>query len=414
MKVFIRWFWVLLFFSLMSAAWAQNQEGRPGRHFSPWHRMASQKHLMSSITTRQGFNVQANPDGAAKVYDLGTYPGGSWARNGGINNFGVAVAHGDVDSSGDNHLLKIGLFDLRAPQWSDLGSLGAYWGWFTWPDIADTGVITSRATSSDGHVHAFAWTVGSGKVDLGTLADLDSEYASYLDSEPCHVNKLGTMIVGDSWIASDTNPCLPVVWTRDWPHGSWRIHKLDTKGKANALAFGVNDFGQVSGWAWDDDGICIALLWNPNPGGGGWKTIQLPGSSEYPDVALAGAMNESGEIAGAVYTLDWVNGYASVYQPVDPERTTYKLTLLPNPWNLPQGDTAEGINDLGDLVGASWDKDYNMQAVRWSTKDLTSVQLLGFPGDGSLAYSVNNRGVALGFYFGGKCPGECLAAAKLK
>jgi probable HAF family extracellular repeat protein len=380
------------------------------------HPMASQMLLMPSITASANFNAQANPGHAAIVYDLGTYPGGSWAEGGGINDFGVAVAHGDVDSSGEDHLLRIGLFDLRAPKWSDLGSLGTYPGWAygLWPDIANTGVITGRATSSDGHLHAFAWTIGSGKVDLGTLADLDSEYASYLDSNPYHVNKLATMIVGNSWIASDTNPSLPVVWTRDGPHGSWRIHKLDTKGWPNALAFGVNDFGQVSGWAWNDVGICVALLWNPNPNGRGWRTIQLPGSSEYPDVALATTINEAGEIAGAVYTLDWINGYASVYQPVDPQRTTYKLTLLPNPWNLPQGDTVEGINDLGDLVGASCDRDYNIYAVRWSTKDLTSVQLLGFPGDGSFACSVNNQRVALGFYFGGKCSGECLAAAKLR
>jgi hypothetical protein len=81
---------------------------------------------------------------------------------------------------------------------------------------------------------------------------------------------------------------------------------------------------------------------------------------------------------------------------------------------LPQGDTAEGINDLGDIVGGSWDADYNFVAVRWSTKDPTFVEPLGFPGDSSLAFKVNDQRIATGLYRGGTCAHRCVAAVQIR
>ena len=57
-----------------------------------------------------------------------------------------------------------------------------------------------------------------------------------------------------------------------------------------------------------------------------------------------------------------------------------------------------GINDAGDIVGASNDAEWNWPAARWSTKDPNFVQVLGFPGDWSIVFKVNNNGIAVGGY----------------
>lgn len=353
-----------------------------------------------------------------KVYDLGTYSGGSWAETGGINDLGVMVVQGDASAGGDTHLFTVQLLGPHAPQWRDLGAVDSYQGWWNWPAITDTGLVAGYALTTQGYTHATLFLGNSGRVDLGALADIG--YASYNNSDVWGANKLGTMVGGLSWSKPDESDLLPVVWTREivWkatgPSVIWKIHKLDTLGFPYGFVVGVNNSGQVSGAAYNDAGHYIAMLWNPIPNGNGWKAIQLPSSPDWPDVAIAGGINEVGEIVGDVLSPDWVYGYASLWQPVNRERTTYKLTLLPNPWGLPQGDTAESINDLGDIVGASWDANYNFHAVRWSTKDTTFVKLLGLPGDWSLADSVNNLGIASGTYAGGTCANECVAAAKFR
>jgi hypothetical protein len=59
---------------------------------------------------------------------------------------------------------------------------------------------------------------------------------------------------------------------------------------------------------------------------------------------------------------------------------------------------AWGINDVGDIVGASNDADWNWLGTRWSTKDPNFAQVLGFPGNWSEAFKVNNSRIAVGVY----------------
>jgi len=328
------------------------------------------------------------------VWDLGTYPGGTWAEMGGVNDFGVAVAQGDTASNGQPHLFKIQLLGPNSPKWTDMGAINSNQGWFDWPSIADTGLIVGHVAMSDGNLHASLWR-GKYRIDLGTLADIG--YASFDNSDAALVNKLGTLICGSSW-SSETGTQFPVVWRLNPHTGNWKIHKLDTLEFPNGFALTVNDFGQVAGGFYDDTGVYVAALWNPIPGEEEWKAINLPGSPDWPDVAIVGDINEKGEMVGDVLSPDWMNGYSSLWQPVDATRQTYKLTLLPNYWNVPNGDTAEGINDFGDIVGGSWDQDFVPHAVRWTTKDVSSVQLLDFPGDYSVAYKASDGKIATGLY----------------
>jgi probable HAF family extracellular repeat protein len=391
-------------------AWAQ-QENVPrfGRHRIPGHGRFNAIQATNGMMGRQGFRAESFAAHNTEVWDLGTFPGGTWAEAGGINDFGVAVAQGDTDTDPQTHLFTIQLSGPHAPQWSDLGPMNANEGWFAWPSIADTGLIVGYAATSETAVHAFLWS-GKHAVDLGTLADIG--YTSYNNSEAAIVNKSNTLIAGYSW-DGDTGFDLPVVWQFDSRARGWKIHTLDTAGFPHGFALAANDSGQVAGTFYDDAGTYVAALWNPIPGREEWKAIKLPGSLDWPDVAIVGDINEKGEMVGGVLSSDWVYGYSSLWQPLDPMRQTYKLTLLPNYFNLPNGDTAEGINDIGDIVGGTWDGDLTPHAARWSTKDTSLVRLLDFPGDYSVAYKVNESRIATGLYGGGACANECALAVRI-
>jgi uncharacterized membrane protein len=70
---------------------------------------------------------------------------------------------------------------------------------------------------------------------------------------------------------------------------------------------------------------------------------------------------------------------------------------------------AFGINDAGDIVGASNDANWNWLAARWTTKDPNFVQVLGFPGDWSLALKVNNNGIGVGGFGTAEIPEHAAA-----
>ncbi len=376
---------------LLAAAWAQPASTPHSlRHPRPgWDRLA----LNSGQTSLpSGATSEKSASNVGRRWNLRTYPGGTWAQMGNANDVGVAVALGDTRADPETHLFTVRLLDKNGPQWTDLGAINTYFGWLNWPYIADTGLVVGYAAAADGNLHACLWK-GATKVDLGTLADIG--YAGFDNSQAVLANKLGTLIVGASW-SSETGAQLPVIW-KPQLGGGWKAMVPDTLGYPYGFALTVNDFGQVAGAVNDDEGNYFATVWNPLPGWNRWKAIRLPSSQDWP-VAIVGDINEKGEMVGDVLSYDWAYGYSSLWQPTDPSREHYTLKLLANPWGVPNGDTAEGINDQGDIVGGSWDNDFIPHAVRWSTKDPNFVQLLGFPGDYSLAYKVNDGRIVTGFY----------------
>ena len=355
----------------------------------------------------------------AKVWDLGHYRGGTWAGLQGINDSGVAMGWGDVPVVGGTETRMIGvpLFGFNAGQWfqsgvtageNDLGEAGG---------ISNTGIIVGNIMGSNGWPEAYAWTPNHPGVRLGRYSDASGTYDG---SIAIAINHSGTLIVGNSGKFLPDGTLLraaPLVWTSEviWKNGqptlSWELHALPTGGleKLGAVfdgialnawgGWGVNDLGQIAGDGWYYDPVLeeyweIAVVWNPIKGGKEWEIQPLPMATGFAyNEALA--INDSGEIVGDVWES---NAFPALYKQ-DPRNKTWSVKVLPTTPNLEYGwSVAWGINDLGDVVGYCTDENWVAKATRWNSHDLSFVMSLGFPGDTSAAYGVNNLGIAVGGY----------------
>jgi probable HAF family extracellular repeat protein len=378
------------------------------------------------IGSAQGTWAQNN-----KVWELGTYPGGTWFATWHINDLGVVVGLGDVPpiglgGVGHTHTLAVPLFGPHAGKWIDIGTLGGEQptGWEEpMSDISNTGLVVSHSTTPDGYEHGVAWTKESGLVDLGTLADTgDAQYASYNSSRALATNKLGTLIVGTSETTDGHN--LPVVWTPARKPGGlaivWKIHKLDTTAFPEFTfwpAWEVNDYGQIVGTGLNNDwSIIIGMLWNPRADGKGWEVTSLPPSPAYPMTEAYG-INDRGEITGVTHPTDFSTYLPLLWKPLDKKRTKYSQ---PIELALPGGFTScesVGLSELGDIVGDCWNDTQDLPA-RWITAHPTFSEIIKFPGSWGFSWGVNNSRIASVTYADSKnCPadtyGSCGGATEL-
>jgi uncharacterized membrane protein len=206
-----------------------------------------------------------------------------------------------------------------------------------------------------------------------------------------------------------------VVWTPKvvWGHGqptiAWEIHALPTGGLEQPGkvfpditlnlwgGWGVNDFGQIAGDGYTfigDNWYEIAVVWNPRKDGRGWEIERLPKSDDFAyNEALA--INNLGEIVGDVWES---NAFPALWKK-DPRNKMWSVNVLPTTSALNYGwSIAQDINELGDIVGSCTDENWIGKATLWNSHDLSFVTSLGFPGDWSTAYGVNNLGIAVGGY----------------
>lgn len=360
-----------------------------------------------------------------KTWNLGVYPGGTWATTTDINDFGFAVGTGDVPNKDtrvlETHTIGVALFGPQQGKWIDMGSLG---GVITGYDeavlkVSNTGIVATHSAVPDGRWHAAAWTEKTGMFDLGTLVDLG--YADYKESSACAINRSGTLIVGYGWTDGHAHQ-LPIVWT---PSLKWNNYRLSTVWKMQLLpitgfeeypifvAWEVNDLGQIIGLAENPDSSkIVGIVWNPLPRGQGWKPIAVPSYQDMPMIDPF-AINNKGVIVGSAISAEGL-WFSVMWKPLTPQRDAYGApVLLKQPDGFPYG-FPDGINELGDITGTQWG-DITSQATLWSTSDLNFVASLGFPGDWSYAWKLNNFRTAIGFFGGGPCAaGTCGAATQFR
>jgi probable HAF family extracellular repeat protein len=271
--------------------------------------------------------------------------------------------------------------------------------------VNDRGWVAGGAATTESTEHAVLW-LGTA-LDLGTLGGPNSNVAWPNPNNRGEVVGIAETAnpdpLNEAWSCSAFFPsvthniCLGFVW--QWGE----MTPLPTLGGSNGYAAGVNNWGEVVGWAENTthDSTCVppqvlqfeAVIWGPESG----QLRQLAPLHGDPDSA-ATAINDRGQVVGisgicgvavgefsARHALLWENG-----QPID------LGSFGGVAWNTPTA-----INNQGQIVGfadlpGDQDGSLNPIAFIW-TKDRGIQKLLPFPGDAnSLAWGINERGQAVG------------------
>jgi probable HAF family extracellular repeat protein len=137
---------------------------------------------------------------------------------------------------------------------------------------------------------------------------------------------------------------LPVFWA----NGTAQAHALPTLNHdPDGLAFGINDQGQVVGYSGTCTAANHAVLWENN------TPIPLPDLG-VEGLSLAWAINDQGQIVGEVLRPDGATDYAVLWQ----NGVITNLGTLPGDF----GSLASGISSDGKVVvGSTWDS-----SLSWS------------------------------------------------
>ena len=279
----------------------------------------------------------------------------------------------------------------------DLGTLG---GSFSLAyAINDKGQVDGFSTiPGDGAIHSFLFANG-GMTDLGTLGGPNSQSFAGLNNATQVPGSSDTSTSdpnGEDFCGFGTNLiCLAFVWQNG------AMAPLPTLGGNNSQAVGVNDHGQVAGYAETGkaDPNCPppqVLQFRPVI----WSGSQIQVFPLYPGDTEGAAfwINNQGELVGA-------SGICAAYDGRYGVGLAPKHALL---WRKGQrpidlgnlggtfNNAAFAINDRGDIVGASdVSGDTYQHAFLWQKGVMTDLGTL--PGDViSAALAINKRGEVTG------------------
>ena len=237
--------------------------------------------------------------------------------------------------------------------------------------------------------HAELW-VGA-PMDLGTLGGPNSNVAWPNKNNTLEIAGIAETAqadpLGESWSCSAFFPtvthqvCLGFVWQ------GGVMTALPTLGGNNGYAAGINNLGQVVGWAENTfhDPTCVApqvlqfeaVVWEPGSGNMHQRT-PYPGD---PD-SSATAINDQGQVIGISGTCDNAVGeFSAAHALLWDHGTPISLGSLGGvAWNTPTA-----ISDRGEVVGfsdlpgdESGQSNYN--AFLW-TRSTGMVNLKTLPGD---------------------------------
>lgn len=291
------------------------------------------------------------------TYDLQKLPtlGGKTSRGNSINDRDWVAGYVTLADNLSRHAAL-----WRDGQLTDLGTLGGANSNVPWPGQNDRGMI-----------------VGISETDKPDTLHEDWSCASFFPATG--------------------NVCRGFVWQ------DGRMRALPTFGGINGFATGVNNRGQVVGWAETkvQDPTCTkpqilqfrAALWEER----GRETFQLR-PLQGDSTSAATAINDEGQVVGISGDCDVAAGEFSARHAVlwDHGRVTRIGDLGGVAWNTPMD-----INDEGDVVGFSdppgdADGSFIAHAFFWSKKDgIADLGMLA--GDGtSQALGINSRREVVG------------------
>jgi len=272
----------------------------------------------------------------------------------------------------------------------DLGTLGGTYS--AAEGITNDDLVTGTATTvNDVYVRGFLWWWPFGMIDVGTLwqnSEIDREGANewgqvvgYSATETPDPNAEDLCGFGN------TNICLPFLWQFG------EMTPLPTLGGNNGEAFGINNYGQVVGFAENNtqDLTCLpyfylqeeAFLWQNG------KIKSLPPFTGDPD-AFAIAINDNGQATGGsgncfydFHALLWQDG---------------KVINLGNLGGTQPGLYGISLNNQGQVVGlSSLTGNTTFHGFLWQ-KRTGMIDLGTLPGGGaSAAININNNGQVVGW-----------------
>ncbi|HEX8893674.1 MAG TPA: DUF3466 family protein [Terriglobales bacterium] len=278
----------------------------------------------------------------------------------------------------------------------DLGTLGGKNSWMNWGKINDFGQVVGMSETAVPDPNGedicgfgtqktcspFLWQ----DFHMSALPTLGGN-----NGEASAINNLG-QIVGMAEDGTVDASC-----PTGTPNNRTRLPVLWENGRAHALpllnhdkggfAVWINEDGQAVGYTGDCGAMGHAVSWE-----NGTVTKLEDFGAGYG--AIAYGNNNRGQIVGAVYAAaDGSIQYAALWQ-------NGVLTNKPEDMKLPgTGDIASiasGINDLGQVVGSSWDSNFNWSnAFIYQDGVMTNLNDL-FPKDfnlhATMANKINNRG----------------------
>jgi probable HAF family extracellular repeat protein len=327
------------------------------------------------------------------VVDLGTL-GGTFSLAGGLNNRGAVV--GESYLPGDS---VVHAFLWQKGSMTDLETLGGQNSYATWP-FSDSNQIggASETSTLDPNAEDFCgFGAGTGLTCLpflwqkGVMTALPTLGGT--NGSAYEVNNWG-VVVGNAENTTVDDTCPPPQVLR-WKPVFWykgKVHELPTlHGDTVGTATVVNDLGLMAGvsltCAEYAEHSTDPVLWQ---NGKIVKLGNLGGTFSFPI-----GINNWGQVVGESNLPGDTITHAFLWQ---------KHTGMIDLGTLGPDDVSsygEGINDLGQIVGASCDSNGNCRAFLWQDGVMTDLNTL-IPPDSTLYLSeasgtINNRGQIAGY-----------------
>jgi uncharacterized membrane protein len=284
--------------------------------------------------------------------------------------------------------------------------------------ITDDGLIAGGAATSGGTMHAALW-YWNFKIDIGSpglkgpnsLAYSVNEFGQVVGQAETQVPNKEDFCGFNAYGFSSFTQCLPFVWQ----YGA--MTALPTLGGANGYAYGINNRGEVAGLAEngkkDPNPACPVSQFEPVIWNNG-VAHELPTALGDSD-GVAAAINDNGQVSGASGTcassfnlnsgLYLVENHAMLW---DSDGTPHDLGNLGGGVG-PAGNHACALNNRGQVVGHSspaapynttfygflWNKEAGMQPL---------YPLGGDRSLASLALGINDVGDVVGASLGASGP----------
>lgn len=167
----------------------------------------------------------------------------------------------------------------------------------------------------------------------------------------------------------------------------YTVTDLGTLGGGSSRATGINNYGQVVGWANTPNGFQRAFLYT----NGSMQNLSLGGAS-----SVANGINDNGQVVGQ---SEYVNGFGIKHAFLYSSSNGAMLDLFASSGNLINGySSAEAINNNGEIVGWHFRGVEVHQAFKYSAGVLHDLVTLTGSGPGfNGSKGINDVGEVVGY-----------------